>query len=101
MSLAAPWGRVTPRWSVGGKGAPPASIALLPFWRARVLVGPLLSLRLPSFGFLALTSPGRVKPQLVPFSRLLPSEMMGSLQLFEVLKADLLFATIVFRSVAP
>src|SRR5215210_1856184 len=100
MSLAAPWGRVTPRWSVAGKGAPPASITLLPLSRAWVFVGPPLSLSLPSFGFLALTSPGRVKPQLVPFSRLLSSEMTGSLQLFEVLKADLLFATIVFLNVA-
>jgi hypothetical protein len=40
-----------------------------------------------------------VKPQFVPFSKLLPSEMTGSLQLLEVLKSDVLFATIVFRSV--
>ena len=44
ISLAAPWGRPTPRWSVFGAAASsPASMAGLPDSRAWVSVGPPLS----------------------------------------------------------
>src|SRR5215210_6926086 len=80
MSLAGPWGRATPRWSVGGKGEPPASIAGLPLKRRWVSVGPPLYSSRPRRGS-ALTSLGRLKPQLRPFSRLWPWERSGDEQL--------------------
>src|SRR5690554_553234 len=43
ISQAAPCGRVIPRWSVAGQEAPPPSIAGLPAWGRRDIVGPPLS----------------------------------------------------------
>src|SRR5215210_4533060 len=74
MSLALPWGRVTPRWSVVGNGAPPALIAGLRLRRAWVSVGPPLLVSGPSRGLVFRLSVGCVKLQMSSLLMLLPCE---------------------------
>src|SRR4029077_11257565 len=69
--------RARPRWSVEAQPEPPASIAGLPFSRASVAVGPPLLRSWLSSSGLAFRSPGPVKPQLVPLSRLCPTLAIG------------------------
>src|SRR3989304_3371224 len=89
-------GRGWPRWSEEGQPVlVPASMAGLPESRAWVWVGPLLLARGPSLGSLLLRSPGWLKPQLAPLSRLNPCDVIGP----EQLAPTVLLATIVFLRV--
>src|SRR5829696_2894535 len=66
MSQRRPWGRSTPRWSLGGQVEfAPASIAALPFRRASVFVGPPLSASSARSGSFPRMSDSRVKAQLL------------------------------------
>jgi hypothetical protein len=69
---------VTPRWSVAGQmSGSPASIAGLPGSSAMVGAKPPLSFKVPSRGSVLLKSPGAVKAQVFPLSRLWPRDIGG------------------------
>ena len=68
--------RSAPRWSVEGGGqSPPASIAGLPASNGCVSVGPPLSARIPSNGFVFGRSPVAANPHVFASSRLWPSDV--------------------------
>src|SRR5829696_6551550 len=103
MSQRRPWGRSTPRWSLGGQVEfAPASIAALPFRRASVFVGPPLSASSARSGSFPRMSDSRVKAQLLEglsasYSRLWPSDRGGVPPQF---RPSVGLATIVFFAVA-
>src|SRR6478672_8320469 len=66
-----------PRWSVAGQAALPLSTAGLPAGSARVHVGPPFAASAMSRGARPLRSPGPANPQLVPESKLWPSEVIA------------------------
>src|SRR5438270_122968 len=102
MSHALPLGRLTPRWSVAGHFTA-ASIAGLPFFSAKVRVGPPFDASVPSFGLRFLMSPGFFRPQVFALSRLCPAEVTPPAQLSglpgPVEGADVFAARIVFLRV--
>src|SRR5439155_13980085 len=98
-SQTPPSGRATPRASVLGQAAlSPASIAGLPR-RARVATGPPLSRRTPSSASVLTRSPGWLKLQVFPLSRLCPAEIAGKANEGRLQFSGLFPCSMVFLSV--